>query len=97
MSAKCQKRTHALQYDRQKRKDRLAAVSPNNCITHLRRSTGTLRKARTRTKGEARVELRRARSDLQYFIGNVEGKYLFLRLQYEVRHDIDPFVGAPSY
>ena len=61
---------------------------------YLSRSTGALRQAGARTKGEAHEYLRRARSDLQRFIGNVEGKYLFLRLQCDVRHDIDPFVGA---
>ena len=57
-------------------------------------STGTLRQARARTKGKARAYLRRARSEFQRVVGNVEGKEVFMRLQYDVCHDIDPFVGV---
>jgi len=57
-------------------------------------STGALRQARARTKGKARAYPRRARSDLQRIVGNVEGKKVFLRLQRDVRHDIDPFVSG---
>jgi hypothetical protein len=41
---------------------------------HLGRSTRALRQARAGTKGEARVDLRCARSDLQRLIGNVQKK-----------------------
>jgi hypothetical protein len=58
-------------------------------------SAWAFRQACARTKGEASVDPRRSSSDLQHFIRNVEGKYLFLRLHCDVsRHDIDPFVGA---
>src|SRR6476660_4813103 len=57
-------------------------------------STVALRQARARTKGKARAYPRRARSDLQRVVGNVGGKKVFFRLQRDVRHDIDPFVGG---
>jgi len=61
---------------------------------NLSGSTGALRQARARTKGKARAYPRRARSDLQRVVGNVEAKEVFLRLQCDVRHAIDPFVGG---
>ena len=64
--------------------------------TLLSRRTGALRQPRARTKGEARVDLRSARSYLQRLIGNVQ-KYFLLPFLYDVRHDIDPFVCAPAY
>jgi hypothetical protein len=56
--------------------------------TLLSRRTGALRQPRARTKGEARVDLRGVRSDLQRLIGNVEN-YFLLRFLCDVRHDID--------
>src|SRR6478609_9714171 len=62
---------------------------------NLSGSTGAFRQARARTKGKARAYPRRARSDLQRVVGNcVEEKKVFLRLQRDVCHDIDPFVGG---
>ena len=66
------------------------AVSPKCREMHLRGSTGALRQARARTKGKARAYPRRARSDLERVVGNVERKEVFLRLQCDVRHGIDP-------
>ena len=61
---------------------------------NLSGSTGALRQARARTKGKARAYPRRARSDRQRVVGNVEEKKVFLRLPCDVCHDINPFVGG---
>jgi len=63
---------------------------------HLSQSTGALRQARAGSKGEARVNLRSAPSDLQYLIKNVRKKYLFLLLRRDFRHGIGPFGYALS-
>jgi hypothetical protein len=61
-----------------------------------RQSTRALRQARAGSKGEARVHLRSARSDLQYLIKNFRKKYLFLCLRCDFRHGIGPFVAPPK-
>ncbi|MGA7208610.1 MAG: hypothetical protein WBX78_06935 [Pseudolabrys sp.] len=66
------------------------AVSPKCREMHLRGSTGALRQAGARTKAKARAYPRRARSDLERVVGNVDRKEVFLRLQCDVRHGIDP-------
>src|SRR5262249_38115899 len=61
----------------------------------LSRFTGALSQPRARTKGEARVDLCSARSNLQRLIGNVQ-KYFLLRFLCDARHDIDPFCLRPA-
>jgi hypothetical protein len=57
-----------------KQKDRFAAVSPKSNQVQLSRSAGALRQAGASPEGKARLFLRRARHDLQHFIGDLEGK-----------------------
>ena len=66
MSAKCQKRTS------EKRKTASWRPLQKGREMHLTGSTGALRQARARTKGKARAYPRRARSELQRFVGNVK-------------------------
>src|SRR5262245_38541643 len=61
-----------------------------------RQSTGALRQARAGSKGEARVHLRSARSDLQCLIKNFRKKYLLMCLRCDFRHGIGPFVAPPK-
>jgi hypothetical protein len=63
-------------------------LSEDNCT----RSAGTLGQASASPKGKVGLVAHRARGDLQCFIGDVEGKYLFLSLQADIHHSIDPFV-----
>src|SRR6516162_1746343 len=63
---------------------------------HLSQSTWALRQARAGSKGEVCVNLRSARSDLQYLIKNFRKKYLFLLLRHDFRHGIGPLVAPVS-
>jgi hypothetical protein len=82
MSALCHKRT----FTRRQKKDRLAAVFPKI----IARSAGALGQAGASSEGKVGPVARRARGDLQCFIRNVEGKYLFFHLPCDVLHGIDP-------
>jgi hypothetical protein len=75
MSALGHKRTFSI-----KKKDRLVAVFPKSNQVQLGRSTGARRQPSARAKGEVHQFPRRARGDLQDFIGNVESKDLSLSL-----------------
>src|SRR5215467_15683516 len=75
-------------------RDRLVAVSKTRNWMDLARSSRTLGKAGARAKSKARAYFRRASRSFQRFIGNVEGKCLLLRFDYDISHDADPFVGA---
>ena len=61
------------------------------CQTDVNRSSGALRQASARAESKARAQLRRAGSNFQRLIGNVERKRLFLGLQCDISHDTDPF------
>jgi hypothetical protein len=80
---------------KQKKKDRLAAVSLKCDQVHLSRSTRADRQAAAGSKGEVRLLFRRACRDLQRVIGNFEGKHVLFNL-FESRrcvlHGINPSV-----
>jgi hypothetical protein len=77
---------------KQKKKDRLAAISPKCDQVHLSRSTRADRQAAAGSKGEVRLLFRRACRDLQRVIGDFESKRVLFNLfesRRSVLHGID--------